>query len=326
MNLRQIEVFRVVMTSGTTARAAEVLHISQPAVSKMLQQLERSLAFNLFERVKGRLQPTPEGQLFFREVEQAFLGLSHLKGAAARIRDYGSGEIRIASLSALSTNILPRALQTFMGRHPNVAVTFHTRTSLAVRELVAAGQFDIGVVADEIDRTGLEVREFARFRVAAALPKGHVLEACDVIRPADLAGHAFIALAPDDTTRSEAERAFDAAGVTVRTVIETAFSTTICAMVAAGIGVGLVNPLTAEPYIGRGLSLRPFEPALHFRTLLITPPNRLASRILDDFVEALIGAAEAFATVDPRDHSRSAILATLVSQEMADPRTASLKS
>ena len=287
MNLRQVEVFRVLMTNGTTARAAEILHVSQPAVSKMIQDLERSLGFNLFSRVKGRLYPTPEGQLFHREVEHVYLGLSHLRGAAARIRDFGSGELRIGSLSALSTNVLPRALKAFMSRNSNVAVTFQARMSSTVRDLVASGQFDLGVVADEIDQTGVAVTEFARFRVAVAVPDGHPLENREIIRPQDLADFPFIALAPEDTTRGEAELAFQNAGVKVRVVMETPYSTTICAMVAAGIGVGLVDPLTAEPYIGRGLTLRTFEPALYFRTLLITPPNRIASRHLTEFIEDL---------------------------------------
>ncbi len=290
MNLRQVEVFRVVMTNGTTARAAEVLHVSQPAVSKMIQELERSLGFDLFRRLKGRLHPTPEGQLFFREVEHAFLGLTHLRGAAARIRDFGSGELRIACLSALSTNVLPRALKAFMMRNPNIAVTFQARMSSTVRDLVASGQFDLGIVADEIDRTGVVVADFAQFRVAVAVPDGHPLEANETVRPQDLAEHPFIALAPEDTTRREADAAFRNVGVKVRTVMETPYSTTICAMVAAGIGIGLVDPLTAEPYIGRGLTLKAFEPALHFRTLLITPPNRMASRHLQEFIGDLQAA------------------------------------
>ena len=287
MNLRQVEVFRVVMTNGTTARAAEVLHVSQPAVSKMIQELERSLGFDLFRRIKGRLHPTPEGQLFFREVEHAFLGLGHLRGAAARIRDFGSGELKIACLSALSTNVLPRAMHAFMARNPNVAVTFQARMSSTVRDLVASGQFDLGVVADEIDRTGVVASDFARFRVAVAVPEGHPLQSHETLHPRDLADYPFIALAPEDTTRSEAEAAFEKVGVKVRIVMETPYSTTICAMVAAGIGIGLVDPLTAEPYIGRGLVLKAFEPALHFRTLLITPPNRMASRHLDEFIADL---------------------------------------
>lgn len=287
MNLRQVEIFRVVMTNGTTARAAEVLHVSQPAVSKMIKDLERSLGFDLFSRIKGRLHPTPEGQLFYREVEHAYLGLTHLRGAAARIRDFGSGELRIACLSALSTNILPRALSAFMSRNPNVAITFQARMSSTVRDLVASGQFDLGIVADEIDQTGVTVAEFAQFRVAVGVPVGHPLAKLEMIRPQDLDGVPFIALAPEDTTREEAEAVFERLGVKVRVVMETPYSTTICAMVAAGIGVGLVDPLTAEPYIGRGLTLIPFETGLYFRTLLITPPNRIASRHLEEFVNDL---------------------------------------
>lgn len=287
MNLRQVEVFRAVMTNGTTARAAEVLRISQPAVSKAVAELERAIGFPLFHRLKGRLQPTAEGQLLFREVELTFAGLAHLRGAAARIRDYGSGELRIGCLSALSTNIMPRALAGFMVRHPKVAVTFQARMSSVVRDLVASGQFDLGLVADEIDKTGVEVRPFARYRAALALPENHSLADRDSIGPADLDGVAFVALAPEDTTRQEAERAFAMAGSRPRVVLETPYSTTICAMVAAGIGVGLVDPLTAEPYLGRGLVLRPFEPALTFRTLMILPPNRPPSRILQDFIDEL---------------------------------------
>ena len=291
MNLRHVEAFRAVMTTGTTARAAEVLHVSQPAISKAVGQLERSVGFALFHRIKGRLQPTAEGRLLHREIEETFAGLAHLRGAAARIRDHGSGELRVACLSALSTTVVPRALHAFLDRHQGVAVTFQARMSSVVRDLVAEGRFDLGIVADEIDQAGVEVRPFARYRVAVALPEGHPLERLEVIHAADLAGEPFIALAPEDTTRREAERAFAAAGITVRALLETPYSTTICAMVAAGIGVGLVNPLTAEPYVGQGLTLRPFEPALHFRTLLILPPGRPPSRIMEEFIADLARAA-----------------------------------
>lgn len=287
MNLRQVEVFRAVMTNGTTARAAEVLRISQPAVSKAIAEMERAVGFALFHRIKGRLHPTAEGQLLFREVEQTFAGLAHLRGAAARIRDYGSGELRVACLSALSTNVMPRAIKAFLTRNPRIAITFQTRMSSVVRDLVALGQFDIGLAADEIDKTGLEVRHFARDRVALALPEGHRLADREVIRPADLADEPFIALAPEDTARREADRALAGAGVSVRTIIETPYTATICAMVAAGLGLGFVDQRTAEPYLGRGLSLRRFEPALHFTTLLILPPNRPPSRLLQEFIADL---------------------------------------
>ncbi|MFD1910701.1 LysR substrate-binding domain-containing protein [Halodurantibacterium flavum] len=291
MNLRQVEIFRAVVTHRTTARAAETLRISQPAVSKMLQALEQSVGFPLFHRTKGRLDPTVEGQLFFQEVEHAFAGLAKLRGAAARIRDYGSGEIRVASLSAFSNNIMPQAIAGFLAKHPGIAITYHSRMSSVVRDLVASGQFDLGVVADEIDRTGVECRPFIELRAALAMPEGHPLTKLEMVRPADLEGHNFLALSPEDTARQRAEAVFEQAGIKVRTVLETPYTMNICAMVANGLGVGLVDPMAADLFLNRGLVLRPFEPALNFRTLLILPPHRPPSRQVEALIAELHEAA-----------------------------------
>ncbi len=279
------------MINGTTTAAAEALRVSQPAVSKTLQELEYGIGFKLFERIKGRLKPTAEGALFFKEVEQSFAGLVHLRASAARIRDFGSGEIRIASLSALSTNVLPKALRAFQKQHPKVSITFQTHSSLEVRNLVAAGQFDLGIAADEIDQTGIGIKPFANYKVMVALPEGHPLCAKEVLRPGDLDGWNFIALAPEDTTRQQAERLLEQADSKPKIVLETAYSTTICAMVQAGIGIGLVNPINAKLFLGHGLTLRPFEPRLEFRTLLIQPTNRKPAQIILDFIDGLYAVA-----------------------------------
>lgn len=276
------------MTNGTTTRTADVLRISQPAVSKAIQELERDVGFLLFHRTKGRMSPTVEGGLFFREVETSFAGLIRLKGAAARIRDFGSGEIHVASLSALSTNVMPRVMREFQKRHPKVAITFQAQMSSSVRELVASGQFDVGIAADEIDVAGVIARPFARYRVGVAVPPGHRLEGASVIRPSDLHDENFIALAPEDTTRRQAEALFSEHGVQPKIVLETPYSATIASMVAAGLGCGMVNPITAESLAYTGLKVIPFEPAIHFRTLLLLPPQREPSVIVSDFIEELM--------------------------------------
>ncbi|MBC7800259.1 MAG: LysR family transcriptional regulator, partial [Gemmatimonadaceae bacterium] len=96
LSFRQLEAFHAVMIGGSASRAAELLGISQPAVSRAIAELEQGTGFALFDRVRGRLVPTPEGRLFFAEVDVSFTGLDRLRAAAARIRDFGSGAIRIA--------------------------------------------------------------------------------------------------------------------------------------------------------------------------------------------------------------------------------------
>ena len=148
MNFRQLEIFRAVMISGSASRAADLLQITQPAISRSVADLEQALGFMLFDRVRGRLVPTPEGQLFFRDVSASFIGLDRLRSAAARIRDFGSGSIRIASLAALGSTVVPRAIRTFRDRNPQIAITLQIVSSSLVRELVANQQFDVGLAAD----------------------------------------------------------------------------------------------------------------------------------------------------------------------------------
>ena len=155
VNYRQIETFAAIMRSGTASRAAEILGITQPAVSRSVAELEKAVGFPLFARVRNRLVPTPEAGAFFRDVEASYCGLDTLRASAARIRDHGSGQIRIASLSALGSSLVPRAIRRFRDHHPDVAVTLIVTSSRSVRDVVAAGEFDIGLAADEIDVTGV---------------------------------------------------------------------------------------------------------------------------------------------------------------------------
>ncbi|POF29098.1 LysR substrate-binding domain-containing protein [Roseibium marinum] len=291
MDVRQIEAYQAVMTYGTTSRAAEVLGISQPAVSKAIMTLERSIGFKLFDREKGRMIPSAEGHLFFREVQISFAGLAKLRSAAARIRDYGSGDIRIACLSAFSTNIVPNAIGRFHQTNPEVAVSLYVRASSAIRDMVAANQLDIAIAADEIDTTGVEAVPYATIRAALAVYPGHPLEHKAEVEPADLHELPFVALAPEDTTRREAETAFAMHGAAPRIVVETAYSSVVCALVLARLGCGIVDPVTATGYLERGLVLKPLKPAIHFRTLLLFPPKK-KSKLVEQMAKALLQERE----------------------------------
>jgi DNA-binding transcriptional LysR family regulator len=287
LNLRQVEIFHAVMSSGTTRRAAEILHISQPGISKAIKELEHELGFALFHRTRRRLTPTTEARLYLREVEDSFASLSRLRSAAARIRDFGSGQIRIATLSALSTNIVPRALKRFCDENPQISISLQARMSTTVRDLVLTGGFDIGLAADEVDTTGVEARPLVEMPAVIALPENHPLTRKQELAPKDLDKQAFIALSPEDTTRHQLDAILGSHGASPRVVLETPFANTVCAMVQAGLGCGLVNPLTAEPFLGKGLVLRAFRPNVSFRTLLLLPTANPTGVVVQRLITAL---------------------------------------
>ena len=290
MNFRQLEIYRAVMVSGSASRAAELLQITQPAVSRGVGELEKALGFALFDRVKGRLVPTPEGQLFLRDVNASFMGLDRLRASAARIRDFGSGSIRIASLAALGSTLVPRAIRAFNRQHPEIAITLQVVSSAIVRDLVANQQFDLGLAADEVELSGVEHRVFGSFRALCALPSGHPLANRKIIRPEDLHGQPFIALAPEDHARRRIFEALHAAGSHPRIVVETPSSATVCALALEGVGIGIVNPAAADGFAARGLSFRPFEPEVYFKSFLLFRPDVQKARLVKAFIGDLMNA------------------------------------
>ncbi len=290
LNFRQLEAFQAVMTTGSASRAAELLRVSQPAVSRALAELEAAVGFALFNRIRGRLVPTAEGQLFFADVGASFASLDRLRSSAARIRDFGSGTIRIASLAALGSTLVPRAIRAFREAFPHVAITLQVASSAAVRNLVVSAQFGIGLAADEVDLHGVDHRLFGSFRALCALPPGHDLLRRKVIRPKDLDGEAFVALAPEDRARAELDRMLEDAGVRPDVVVETPNAATVCALVLEGVGIGLINPMAADGFAQRGLLFRPFEPAIYFKAHLLFRPGIQPSNLERAFVAELLRA------------------------------------
>jgi DNA-binding transcriptional LysR family regulator len=292
VNHRQLEIFNAVMISGSASRAAELLQVTQPAVSRALADLEQAIGFALFDRIRGRLVATPEGQLFFSDVRSSFIGLDRLRMSAARIRDFGAGSLRIASLAAYGNTVMPRAIKLFRDRHPDVAITFQIALSAQVRELVVNGTFSIGLAADEVDLSGVEHRVFSSGRASCVMPPGHPLAAKPVIRPTDLHGVPFIALSAEDRARGRMNAVLDAAGARPDVVVETPFAATVCALALEGVGVGLAQAVAAEGFLERGLVIRPFEPEVYFKTYLLFRPDTQKSILVKHFVAALLAARD----------------------------------
>jgi DNA-binding transcriptional LysR family regulator len=289
MKLNEIEAFDAVMRTGSTMRAADLLGISQPAISRALARLASSTRLTLFKTVRGRLVATPEAELFHTEVRNTFAGLDRLKSKAATIREFGTGTLRFACYPALGLSFAPKAIRLFREREPNATVTLNIMGSTAVRDQVAEGRYDLGITADEIDTTHVAAHIFMTPRAVCVFKKGHPLEARETITPADLAGQPFIALSPEDTVQRRLARLLEEAGIEPRIVVETQYSETVCNLALEGVGIGLANAASvrASGFEMRGLCVRPFVPDISFRALTVFPAVGLRSALTERFVACL---------------------------------------
>ncbi|MDB5415708.1 MAG: LysR family transcriptional regulator [Rubritepida sp.] len=296
MDFRQVESFRAVAQHGGFSRAARALAIAQPSLTRSVARLEAAIGFPLFLRGQGAARLTPEGEAFLREVDRTFTGLDRLRIAAQDIRNFGTGRLRVACLPALSGGLMADALARFLRGRPEATVSFQVRPSSTIYEWVASRQADLALVAPRSGFPAVEEEEFLSLPGVLVVPRGHRLARLRrPIGPQDVAEERFLALALNDGMRHAAEEAFRSAGITPRLQLETPYSATLCRLVAAGLGVALVNPLVAaDEAKGLAITALPFLPKVNFRYLMLRPRGGIRDRLSEAFAAELqAGAAKA---------------------------------
>ncbi len=286
--VRQLEAFRAVIQYGTVTAAAEALGLSQPSVSKSITLLEYSTGLTLFERRKRRLYPTAEAMTLYGEVDKMFLSLTRIDGMSHELRSLSTGQVNIVSSPVLGFNLLPECISTFLSTHANANISLHVHDAGVVVQWIIAQQADVGFSWHGIDHPAIDNDPLCDLEAVCAMPPGHRLEKLKVVTPADLVGAPFLGFSRDTRTRHNIDTVFERHGVNIRSRVEAYMSESLCALVANGTGVSLVNPLSAELLQRAGkLSIRPFAPAVIMPLRALRPKNRPRSMLCEAFIEHL---------------------------------------
>lgn len=289
---RQVEFFRAVMGTGHVTRAAELLHTSQPTVSRELARLEQVLGFALFERVKGRLRPTVRALALLEEVDQSYVGLERIASTALSLRSYAHGRLQLACLPALLHALLPKAVRQFAQQQPDASVSLVPIESPQLEAALSEQRFDLGLSERHEAPAACTLQTLLVADEVAVLPAGHALAKHAVLSWAHFADHPFISLAPTDPYRQQIDALFASAGVTRVLRLETPSAASVCALVRQGLGLGIVNPLTALEMAGENLLVRPLEFSIPFHVALIQPYWRTEHPLRAAFENALVKAAD----------------------------------
>ena len=294
MQSRQVEAFRALMLTGSTTRAAHVMNVTQPAVSRLVRELQEALGLALFEKRGNRLAPTREALALYTEVERSFVGLERIAHAARELREQRAGTLRIAAMPALANGVLPRFAGAFLGERPQVNLTLFGLVSLTVLDWVVSDQCDIGFAAAPIEHAAVRSEKMPAARYVVVLPDGHRLARRRVLRPRDLANEPFVVLGPTTPSRFRIDDVFSSAGISRNVRVETPLSEIACALVASGVGVAVVDPFTASEYATHGVVARPFEPAIEFQVAALYPSGRSLAPVAREFVDGFAGYLEQF--------------------------------
>ncbi len=287
MKLRELELLHALMSFGSVSDAARALHMSQPNASKMLRKIEDGFGFLLFERINGRLHPTQEARLIFDQAETALLSLRRFQMLTEDIRDMHRGTLTLGGLPLLSRRWLPEQLARFMRQHPGINTTFHTRSSKKLIELVAERQLDLAVGMLFLEDPLVECSVLTRLEFVAAIPADHPLARRESVSPGDLHGEDFISLSTLDHTRVEIESCLRVAGAVPNERSECSLPSVALQMVENGIGIALVDHISAREHRGHQVVFRRFDFPIAMKVWLMRPRLRPRSLVIDRFVELL---------------------------------------
>lgn len=292
MQFQQLNAFKAVYELGTVTAAADYIHITQPAVSRLIASLERHIGFKLFQRVKGRLLPSEKGKAFYIEVSKAYSALESLSESASDIKNSSFGSLHISAFPMLSSNFLPKLLGQFLSKNKKLHSSLKTYRSEEVLRRTALQSCDIGfALLPEITEGVTSIK--VECNCVCILPQDSPLAAHTIIRPSDLEGHAMISCEKDHTQR-QVDTVFHKAKIKRNEVAEVSLAIAIASLVSDGVGASIVDPFSAKYSTGNSadILIKEFEPSIPFRFFILLPSLRAKSEIVDQFIELFFQEAK----------------------------------
>lgn len=271
LNHRQILAFRAVMIGGGMTAAGRILHISQPAVTRLVRDLEQDLDLVLFNRKWSGVQPTAEAIELFREVEKYVGSLERVRDSANQLKEKQGRKLRIAAMSTLSVGALPEAIRRFRESYADTKFFIHSDNSVHILDALQRDEFSLGLCRVPPERTDLEHLEMPVSSAVCLLPKTNPLARRDAIRVEDLDGEPFISLGVSSLLRMQIEAVMERAGVRPGATIQTLYSNTVPSYVSSGLGISVTDVFSIMRADLSNVAVRPFTPDIPFRFSAVFP-------------------------------------------------------
>jgi DNA-binding transcriptional LysR family regulator len=290
LNLRQIEVFRAVMITGSINGAAQLLLVSQPAVSRMLSHTEARIGFQLFERVKGRLYPSPEARRLFADVESVYRDIQRVNTTLHDLVQQRHGVLRIASSPSLGHQLVPDAIAAFRRGDPDIRVSLECLRHVSLRDRLLDQQADLGISLFPIDHPNLRAVPLSEVRVLVVCPVDHPLTRIAAHElPQALVETPFIGYPAETPFFSFIKPSFERVGLAYRPDIHVDSPHHACALVKNGAGFSVVDAISYRASGAERMAVLPVLTDERLMVSLVHLRREPLAQFAQGFVEQLRG-------------------------------------
>jgi DNA-binding transcriptional LysR family regulator len=266
-NLKQLRAFAVVADKGSFVSAAEVLNMSQPALSQCIQQLEQQIGGRLFSRTTRKVYLTPLGMSFLPHARGLLHQFDVVMNEVEEMVARKSGRVRIACLPSIASRLMPRVLATNKSAFPGIHVTIIDANMRDVTAMVLRGEVDFGIGSSIAELPELNSTIFARDFMHAVLPFTSSLARRRVLHWSEIADQPFIAMSHDTGLRELVSQATRQSNLTMKFVAEVSNIATLNGMIEEGLGISALPGLALSRGHQSFLRYRPLIDPVVQRTI-----------------------------------------------------------
>ncbi|MDN7125036.1 LysR family transcriptional regulator [Pseudidiomarina terrestris] len=292
MRLRHIEVFHAIYTTGSVTAAAQLLHISQPAVSKALGHAEQQLGFALFKREKGKLLPTDEALALFPAVEQVYRQLHSVKALAQNIQRHDEGLIDLAITPALGFNVIPVAIARFNQHYPKVRFRLQTIHNDEAMQALVERDCELALLYASPGYPNVEAIELGSTEIKVLYPCETFARQPQSLTYAELSTLPLIAIWDSGPIGQLLWQQLNQAGVDTASIIQVDTYYIAARMVAQGLGCCTIDAISAQGNPDQRVATASLEPPLQvpIRALHLAakPLSKLSQAFLPFVQSALL--------------------------------------
>lgn len=275
------------MVTGSIAAAARLLNVSAPGISRLMKYSEDSLGVRLFDRRSGRYVPTPQARNIFDLLDTVHRKIDDLQSAVADLGRGKSQELCIASVPSIANVMVPRAIAQVRQRYPDLGLDVNILKIEEAIDYLLLGRGELVAISSRFDHPLIEFELLASGKLLCIVPDTSPLAERQKITPEEMSNYPLIGINPKDPYGAIMAAMFTRSGIEYRMTVKARFGTTVCSLVAAGLGIAIIDEFTVAHNTVRGLKTLEIDADSIFHTYVAYRKDLPLSVYAEDFLNAL---------------------------------------
>jgi DNA-binding transcriptional LysR family regulator len=292
LTLRQIEVIRAIMITGSVGGAARLLNVSSPGISRVMKHAEGLLGLKLFSRKGGRYTPTREASDIFSQINGVYDKVEDLEFVIARLKRGADLELKIGSVPSISNVMVPRAIADVRRKFPALLIDVDILKIEEAIDYLLLGKGEAVAVSHKLEHPMLIFEPLAQGRLKCIVPLGHPLARRERVSAAEIVKYPLIGIDPNDPYGRIMADIFSSRALSYEVTIRARFGTTVCALVTNGLGIAVIDEFTLAGDNWPGVRTIEIGEGTLFETYVAYRKDATLSSYCRHFVSSLRGHME----------------------------------